>query len=355
MAKNSPSKSHRKGIALIELTEMFPTEEAATQWFERVGWEEGRHCPKCGSAYTKPVPNAKPMPYWCKVCRSNFSLRTGTSMARSNIPLRKWAIAIYLCLTSLKSVSSMKLHRDFGISQRAAWFMLHRIREAWGDDGDDEPFDGPVEVDETYFGGKRRNMSNAKREGLTGTGRGAVGKMAVVGMKDWDTNQVRAEVITVTNAETLHDFVEETLGKTRPRIQTKRQPTGALIGTINRSSTPSVNMLGGRRTPMASRAYGRCSSGRTLARSTRSARSIWTATSGSFWQAQLAELRHACADAGHCRPVRRSQPSPSRLDRRQRVSERRPVAVPFCETVPWPASPGSLPSSALPGQVRERL
>ncbi len=209
MAKKAPGKAHREGVTLVELMDMFPTEEAATEWFESVVWGDGRHCPKCGSTETKEVPNAKPMPYWCKGCRSYFSVRTGTPMARSNIPLRKWAIAIYLCLTSLKSVSSMKLHRDIGVSQRAAWFMLHRIREAWGEDDDEEPFDGPVEVDETYMGGKRKNMSNAKRKELAGTGRGAVGKTAVIGMKDRATNQVRAEVITETDGETLQDFVEE--------------------------------------------------------------------------------------------------------------------------------------------------
>ena len=209
MAKKSPGKSHREGITLVQLMDMFPTEEAAAAWFESVVWEDGHHCPKCGSVVTRAVPNAKPMPYWCTDCRSYFSVRTGTPMARSNIPLRKWAIAIYLCLTSLKSVSSMKLHRDIGVSQRAAWFMLHRIREAWGDDGGDEPFDGPVEVDETYFGGKRKNMSKAKRKALASTGRGAVGKTAVVGMKDRDTNQVRAEVVAGTDAETLQDFVEK--------------------------------------------------------------------------------------------------------------------------------------------------
>ena len=103
-------------------------------------------------------------------------------MAHSKVPLRKWAIAIYLCLTSLKSVSSMKLQRDIGVSQPTAWFMLHRIREAWaGENGG--LFDGPVEVDKTYFGGKRKNMSKAKRKELAGTGRGAVGKTAVVGRK----------------------------------------------------------------------------------------------------------------------------------------------------------------------------
>ena len=201
MAKKAPGKSHREGLTVVELMDMFPTEQAATEWFESVVWEEGRHCPKCGSTETKEVPNAKPMPYWCGSCRSYFSVRTGTPMARSNIPLRKWAIAIYLCLTSLKSVSSMKLHRDTGVSQRTAWFMLHRIREAWGEDDGEEPFDGPVEVDETYFGGKRK--------ALAGTGRGAVGKTAVIGMKDRATNEVRAKVITETDAETLQDFVEE--------------------------------------------------------------------------------------------------------------------------------------------------
>ena len=208
MAKKAPGKSHREGLTIVELMDMFPTETAATEWFESTIWPNGRHCPKCGSERTREASHKK-MPYWCTDCRSYFSVKTGTVMQASKIPLRKWAIAIYLCLTSLKSVSSMKLHRDIGVSQKTAWFMMHRIREAWGDDDGDDPFDGPVEVDETYFGGKRRNMSNAKRKELAGTGRGAVGKTAVIGMKDRETNQVRAEVITETDADTLQDFVEE--------------------------------------------------------------------------------------------------------------------------------------------------
>ena len=208
MARKAPGKAHREGLTLVELMDMFPTEEAATEWFESVIWPDGRHCQKCGSASTREVPNAKPMPYWCTDCRSYFSVRTGTPIARSNVPLRKWAIAVYLCLTSLKSVSSMKLQRDIGVSQPTAWFMLHRIREAWAGDGEG-PFDGPVEFDETYVGGKRRNMSNAKRKELAGTGRGAVGKTAVVGAKDRDTNKVSAKVVTETDKPTLHDFVAD--------------------------------------------------------------------------------------------------------------------------------------------------
>lgn len=215
MAKKAPGKAFRKGISLIELQDMFPTEESAVRWFEAQVWPTERCCGHCGSIDTKPVPNQKPMPYWCKDCRSYFSVRTGTVLERSNIPLKKWAIAIYLCLTSLKSVSSMKLKRDLKISQKSAWFMLHRIREAWApreDNGDS--FSGPVEVDEAYFGGRRRNMSTKQRKSLTG--RGAVGKTAVIGAKDRATNQVRAKVVQRTDAESLQGFVLE---NTEPAAQ----------------------------------------------------------------------------------------------------------------------------------------
>ena len=142
MTRKAPGKAHREKLALADMMAMFPTEDAAVAWFESIIWPDGRHCPKCGCTETREVPKAKPMPYWCKGCRSYFSVKTGTAMQASKVPMRKWAIAIYLCLTSLKSVSSMKLQNDLGVSQPTAWFMMHRIREAWGEDSD-EPFDGP--------------------------------------------------------------------------------------------------------------------------------------------------------------------------------------------------------------------
>lgn len=207
MAQKAPGKAYREGLSLIDIMEMFPDEEAARVWIEAVVWPDGRCCGKCGSTNTRAASH-KTMPYWCTDCRSYFSVKTGTPLASSNIPLRKWALAIYLCLTSLKSVSSMKLHRDLKISQKSAWFMLHRIREAWMPKaGGDTPYDGPVEVDETYMGGKRKNMSNAKRATLVG--RGAVGKTAVVGAKDRASNQVSARVVHNTNKVTLQGFVGE--------------------------------------------------------------------------------------------------------------------------------------------------
>ncbi len=191
---------------MLELGELFPDEQSAVKWFEETYWPNGRCCGRCGSINTREVKNHRPMPYWCRDCRKYFSVRTGTALESSRLPLRKWAFAVYIYVTNLKSVSSMKLSRDLKITQKTAWFMLHRLREAWDASGL-EPFAGPVEVDESYFGGIRRNMPKAKRESLTG--RGVTGKTAVVGIKDRTTNQVRAKVVRQTDAETLQKFVVE--------------------------------------------------------------------------------------------------------------------------------------------------
>ena len=197
-------KSYRNGIGIIELLETFPDEPTAQAWFESIRWPEGRVCARCGGDRTREVPNAKPMPYWCTDCRAYFSVKVGTVMESSKISLRKWAIAFYQILTNLKGVSSMKLHRDLGISQTSAWFLGHRIREAMS--GDDPVFAGPVEVDETYIGGKEGNKHESDKQRR---GRGTVGKTAVAGVKDRETGQVDAEVVESTNGTTLRQFVHQ--------------------------------------------------------------------------------------------------------------------------------------------------
>ena len=104
------------------------------------------------------------MPYRCRErdCGSRFSVRTGTAMEGSKLGYQTWAIAIYLLTTNLKGVSSMKLHRDLGITQKSAWHLAHRIRKAWSGE-DDDPFYGPVEVDETYIGGREQNRHSSQR------------------------------------------------------------------------------------------------------------------------------------------------------------------------------------------------
>ena len=207
MAHKAPGKHFRQGMTLIEAMGMFPDDAAAEAWFVKVRWPTGPACPYCGSVNVLSGAKHKTMPYRCREreCRKRFSVRTGTVMQASNIAYQKWALAVYLFMTSLKSGSSMKLHRDLGVTQKSAWHLAHRLRKAF--ESESGLFVGPVDVDETYMGGKRKNMPKSKREELTG--RGVVGKTAVVGAKDRTTNQVRARAVESTNKATIHGFVAD--------------------------------------------------------------------------------------------------------------------------------------------------
>ena len=210
ITKNTASgQSHRKGLTLLEIADKFSNEEKAKNWLETIRWKEGVYCPYCGSFNVQSNIKHKTMTHRCRDCpkKKMFSLRTGTIMEGTKLKYRVWAIGLYLYSTNIKGVSSMKLHRELGITQKSAWFMLHRLRKA--SDNGLVVFKGPVEVDETYIGGKRKNMSNEKRRELANTGRGAVGKLTVVGMKDRETNQVNVKVVKDTKKETLQNFVVE--------------------------------------------------------------------------------------------------------------------------------------------------
>ena len=209
MSKSAPGKHFRKGMSLVEIMRMFPDDAAAEKWFVERRWPDGVTCPCCGSVNVQTRPTRKPQPYRCRDCRKDFSTKTGTLMQGSKLGFQTWAVAIYLMATSLKSVSSMKLHRDLGVTQKTAWFLAQRIRETWTDNA--SPFSGPVEADETYMGGKRKNMSNAKRKALreAGVGRGAGDKHAIVGTKDRATNRVAAQHVLQTDMPHVAGFVAD--------------------------------------------------------------------------------------------------------------------------------------------------
>ena len=137
-----PGKSYREGLSLDRLFRMFPTDEAAEAGFTAERWPDGPYCPHCGSRNIQCGIAHPTMTHRCRDCpkRRMFSLKTGTVMQGSPLGYRTWLAAIYLVATNLKGVSSMKLHRALGISQKSAWYLAQRIREAWKEIGD--PFAG---------------------------------------------------------------------------------------------------------------------------------------------------------------------------------------------------------------------
>ena len=208
MTHKAPGKSYRKGLTLIELTKKFSSDEVAGKWFAENRWPEGPYCPYCGSFNVQSNIKHKTMTHRCRNCegRKMFSLKTGTIMQGSNLGYQVWAIAIYLLTTNLKGVSSMKLHRDLGITQKSAWHLAHRLRQSFK--VEDCRFSGTVEVDETYVGGLEKNKHENKK---LKQGRGATGKTVVIGVKERESKKVKAEVITNTKRPTLHGFIDENI------------------------------------------------------------------------------------------------------------------------------------------------
>ena len=258
MAKGGPGKAHRKGITLAQLVRMFPDDDAAAEWFEGVFWGGERCCPKCGGLRTKPTKSGKPMPYWCPDCRKYFSVRTGTV-------LRALAhIAPGLGLRDLSRsdepqgrVQHQARTATWGSARKSAWFMLHRIRETLADHPEARKLRrSRSRFDETYIGGKRKEHEQpAPQAPLKGTGRGTVGKAAVVGAKDQGgANRVKARVIKHTDSADASSFRpgQHARGR-REALHRRREPRMEEAvenhETVKHSAQEYVRYLAGEKIP----------------------------------------------------------------------------------------------------------
>jgi transposase-like protein len=185
-------------ISTFKLFEMFPDEETARQYLEGRLWPNGAVCPDCKS---ERISTRKRVGFYhCNACNFDFTVRTGTIFERSKVPLHKWVYSMYLLVTARKGISSMQLAKEIGVTQKTAWFILGRLREACGGPEGPDKLRGVVEIDECFIGGKEGNKHESKK---LHAGRGSVGKVAVLGMRERG-GRTRAKVTEIRTLDAIH-------------------------------------------------------------------------------------------------------------------------------------------------------
>jgi transposase-like protein len=189
--------------SLLELVAAIPDEQTAIDHFRAIRWKNGDYCPHCGS--TKVYHFSDKRTHKCGDCRQRFSIKVGTIFEDTKIPLRTWFMAIWLITSHKKGIASAQLARDIKVTQKTAWFMLHRLRHAAMTKSFNRQLSGTVEADETFVGGKERNKHASQRKH---EGRGGVGKATVMGLKERN-GELRTMTVDNLKASTVHGVIRE--------------------------------------------------------------------------------------------------------------------------------------------------
>jgi transposase-like protein len=190
--------------SLVDMLERFPTEQSYIDYLTEVRWHDGVFCPFCGSRKVYHFSNQKM--HKCGNCKKHFSIKVGTIFEDTHIPLKKWFMAIYLITAHKKGISSLQLSKDIGITQKSAWFLAHRLREAVKSKAFNEPLKNTVEVDETYIGGKEKNKHAIKRTPNT-QGRSTKTKTTAVVLLQRN-GELRAVQTQNTSSQTLQSLIK---------------------------------------------------------------------------------------------------------------------------------------------------
>ncbi len=220
-------------LSIMEILALFATEADAVTWFEEVRWDGNPTCAHCGNTENLSRPKSRPDAYWCPACQQRFTVRMGTVMESTRIPLRKWAVAMYYSLTARKGISSLQLSKELKVTQKTAWFLLQRIREAC--EREEFKLDLIVEVDEVYIGGKNRNRHLKDRPKI---GQGMAGKQAVLGLHQrW--GPTKALPVGRTDMATLYPIIQDNVEE------------GAFVCTDDHGTYRNLNQLGYQHRPVA--------------------------------------------------------------------------------------------------------
>jgi len=194
---------------LVQLFSYFNNEQVCREYLEQIRWNGNITCPYEDCKHDKVFKYSNGKVYKCDKCKRQFSVKVGTMFEGSKISLQKWFAAIYLMTSHKKGISSLQLHRDLGITQKTAWFMLHRIRHSLGLNIQPDKLEGTCEADETYIGGQEKNKHQSKK--IKGTqGRSLKTKTPVVGIIKRG-GELRANVVEGTSNEILKKFIDENL------------------------------------------------------------------------------------------------------------------------------------------------